>query len=316
MENLTNFTQLYHRFPNGRTATQAILSTLILIGLLAAGCTGTPAPATQPAITPQFTLSAVPTREAATAAPTSIPLPSATAELLPTITIIPILPVTRRTPPTLMLHRSNLNFDAVQFLKDFILILKQNQMHVITYRDITSNPGITAREQGGLFIISIDDIYLRYPIDPSVLLMITALRQAGYPAVLAVITEGNYAYPETVRTLKQLSDAGWEIASHTDRHSNLGEMEKTAPRYVYTEVQTSLDKIETAIGARPYTLILPDGQMVKDPRFIKRAGILWIVGITGGSTYNSSEGSVYVGREGPDGDAAETFHVMMGRFNP
>jgi len=93
-------------------------------------------------------------------------------------------------------------------------------------------------------------------------------------------------------------------------------MEKTAPRYVYTEVETSVEKIEKAIGWRPRTLVLPEGQMVNDPRFIKRAGILWIVGITGGSTFKASADMVYVGREGPDGDAAETFRVMMRRFNP
>lgn len=215
-----------------------------------------------------------------------------------------------------MLHRNNPSFDAVQFLKDFVIVLKQNKMHVITYRDITNNPNITATEQGRLFIISIDDIYLRYPIDPSVLQMIAVLRQVGYPAVLAVITESDYAYPETVKTLTELSDAGWEIASHTDRHSNLGEMEKTAPRYVYTEVQTSVDKIEKAIGARPYTLILPDGQMVNDPRFIKRAGIIWIVGINGGKTYDSRKDMVYVGRDGPGSSAGETFRIMMIPFNP
>jgi len=204
----------------------------------------------------------------------------------------------------------------VQFLKDFILILKQNKMRVITYEDIRKNPEITSREQGKLFIISIDDLYLRYPIDPSVLEMIALLRQAGYPAVLGVVTESDYAYPETVKTYRELSAAGWEIASHTDRHSNLGVMERTAPRYVYTEVQTSVDKIQKAVGVRPYTLILPDGQMVNDPRFIKRAGIVWIVGINGGNTYDSRKDMVYVGREGPDGGAQETFRIMMARFNP
>lgn len=293
--------------------TRRLLTTLILWGILASSCANAtpPVPSSVPAVT--LAATAIPS---VTSPQPTLALPTQTLEPLPTSTLDPTLTRIRHTPPTLMLHRNNLSFDAVQFLKDLIPILKQNQMHVITYRDISNNPDITAREQGRLFIISIDDIYLRYPIDPSVLQMIGVLRQAGYPAVLAVITESDYAYPETVKTLKELSDAGWEIASHTDKHSNLGEMEKTAPRYVYTEVQTSVDKITKAIGIQPYTLVLPDGQMVNDPRFIKRAGILWIVGINGGSTYNSAESMVYVGREGPDGSAAETFRVMMGRFNP
>jgi peptidoglycan/xylan/chitin deacetylase (PgdA/CDA1 family) len=228
----------------------------------------------------------------------------------------PTLDPIRHTPPTLMLHRKNLSFDSVQFLKDFIVVLKQNNMCVITYQKIGKNPEITATQQGKLFIITIDDIYLRYPIDPSVLEMIALLRQAGYPAVLGVVTESAYAYPETARTLKELSAAGWEIASHTDQHSNLGVMAKTAPRYVYTEVQTSVDKIEKAVGVVTHTLVLPEGQMVNDSRFIKRAGIVWIVGINGGDTYDIRKDIVYVGREGPDGTAEQTFKIMMGRFNP
>lgn len=215
-----------------------------------------------------------------------------------------------------MLHRRNLTFDSVQFLKDFIVLLKQNKMHVVTYEDIRKDPDITVREQGKLFIISIDDLYLRYPIDGSVMEMIVLLKEAGYPAVLGVVTESETLYPETVRTYRELTTLGWEIASHTDTHRNLGIMEKTAPRYVFTEVQTSVDKIERAVGKRPYTLILPEGQMVNDSRFIRRAEIVWIVGINGGNTFDSRKTAFYVGREGPDGSAAQTFKIMMERFNP
>lgn len=219
-------------------------------------------------------------------------------------------------PATLMLHRSSLNFDSVKFLKDFIVLLKQNNMHVVTYEDIRKDPDITQREQGKLFIISIDDLYLRYPIEGSVMEMIALLREAGYPAVLGVVTESNTLFPATISMYRELIALGWEIASHTDTHRNLGIMEKTAPRYVFTEVQTSVDKITNAVGVRPYTLILPEGQMVDDPRFIKRAEIFWIVGINGGVIYDSRKTMIYVGREGPDGTAEQTFKIMMGRFNP
>ena len=295
---------------------RTLFSTWIMISMLTTGCASLPASIGTGTATSVPAVTAAATPAPTVAARTSVPIATAAVDAQMTATIPPVLAPIRHTPATLMLHRSNLSFDAVRFLKDFIAILKQNQMHVITYRDISDNPDITASEQGKLFMISIDDIYLRYPIDPSVLEMIAVLRGAGYPAVLAVITEGDYAYPATVKTLKELSEAGWEIASHTDRHSNLGEMEKTAPRYVYTEVETSLDKIEKATGVRPQTLVLPEGQMVNDPRFIKRAGIVWIVGINGGTSYDSRKDMVYVGREGPDGDAGETFRVIMGRFNP
>jgi len=284
-----------------------LIITSISLGSCSSAPKSLPIPSTTPMPITEMATLQVPTN---TVAPSQTP----TQTITPTMTAIPE-PI-RRTPPTLMLHRSNLSFDAVQFLQDFIAILKQNEMQVITYRDITNNPNITAAKQGKLFIISIDDIYLRYPIESSVLQMIALLRQAGYPAVLGVVTESDYAYPETAKMLKELSDAGWEIASHTNQHSNLGEMEKTAPRYVYTEVQTSADKIEKATGVRPFTLILPEGQMVNDPRFIKRAGIIWIVGINGGKTYDSRKNMVYIGREGPGYNAEETFRVMMLRFNP
>ena len=288
----------------------------MIFGLLLGGCRVRAVPSPTPLPIPTHLLTLTPTATSAPLTVTPHPLPTSTLtpEATPTVTATPD-PI-RRTPPTLMLHRRNITFDSVQFLKDFIVLLKQNKMHVITYEDIRKDPGITLREQGRLFIISIDDLYLRYPIDGSVKEMIALLKAANYPAVLGVVTESDYRDPDTIRTYRELTALGWEIASHTDTHRNLGIMERTAPRYVYTEVQTSVDKIEQAVGKRPYTLILPEGQMVNDPRFIKRAEIAWIVGINGGVTYDSRKTTVYVGREGPDGSAEQTFKIMMGRFNP
>jgi peptidoglycan/xylan/chitin deacetylase (PgdA/CDA1 family) len=265
-----------------------------------------------------ISLQAQPTVIVATATVTPLPIPTVDPTSTPaptdTPTITPTPDPIRSTPPTIMLHRSNENFDSVAFLRDLIAILKQNEMKVITYRDIQNDPSITATEKGKLFIITIDDIYLRYPMHSSVKEMIDLLQQAGYPAVLGVITESDYAYPETAALLKELSDAGWEIATHTNQHANLGEMEKTAPRYVFTEVSTSMDKIEKVTGVQPVTLILPEGQMVNDPRFIKRAGIYWVVGINGGTTYDSRKDLIYVGRESPFENAEKTFEIMRKRF--
>jgi peptidoglycan/xylan/chitin deacetylase (PgdA/CDA1 family) len=237
--------------------------------------------------------------------------------IIPTSALTPTpLPIMRHTPPTLMLHRNNANFDSVQFLKDMIAILKENNLRVITYRDITNSPEITVAEQGHLFIITIDDIYLQYPIDLSVKEMIAVLQEAGFPAVLGVVTEGDYIDKETAQTLKELSAQGWDIATHTDEHRNLGEMEKTMPRTIYLELKTSMDKIERAIGVRPITLVLPEGQMVTDSKQLIRAGLLWAVGINGGVQYNTTRDIYYVGREGPDGSAALTFEFMLKRFNP
>lgn len=213
-----------------------------------------------------------------------------------------------------MLHRPSLQFDSLAFLKEFIKILQQNNMNVVTYRDISKNPDLTATEQGKLFIITIDDISLAYPMNRQVLEMIELLREAGYPAVLGVVTETDYPYPETVTLLRELSESGWEIASHTDHHANLGKLEKASAKLVYQEVTTSLDKIEQTVGIRPITLVLPEGQMVNYGETLDNMNLFWIVGINGGVTYDSRDEMIYVGREGPSKNAEYTFKIMKMRF--
>jgi peptidoglycan/xylan/chitin deacetylase (PgdA/CDA1 family) len=249
---------------------------------------------------------------------TETPLPPATPILPATPTFIPTAIPTyrplRSTPPTLMLHRPNLTFDSLAFLKDFIQLLKLNNMEVVTYRYISDHPDITAIDKGRLFIISIDDIFLPYPIDKRVLEMIRILREAGYPAVLGVVTETNYVDPNNAALLKELSDAGWEIATHTDTHANLGKLEKSSSRMVYNEVAVSMDKIQKVTGVRPITLVLPEGQMVSYLYTIQRTGIRWIAGISDGITYDARAPIIYVGREGPYKNAASTWRVMKQRF--
>ncbi|MFT3891632.1 MAG: polysaccharide deacetylase family protein [Anaerolineales bacterium] len=239
-----------------------------------------------------------------TASPTPLYTPSA----------LPTLSPVRSTPPTLMLHRPNLNFNSLAFLKDFIQLLKLNNMEVVTYRYISEHPDITAIDKGKLFIITIDDIFLAYPIDKRVIEMIKLLREAGYPAVLGVVTETDVPDPKNVALLKELVASGWEIATHTDTHSNLNKAERASLRLVYQEVTVSMDKIEDAVGVRPITLVLPEGDMVNDIENIQRTGIYWIVGIADGNTYDVRDPIVYVGREGPYKNAGRTFKLMKERF--
>lgn len=255
---------------------------------------------------------------------TATPVPSSTIDVFATITssptpiysptAIPTLSPIRYTPPTLMLHRPNLTFDSLSFLKDFIKLLQLNNMEVVTYRYIHEHPDITAIDKGKLFIITIDDIYLAYPIDKRVLEMIHILREAGYPAVLGVVTETDYVDPQNATLLKELSDSGWEIATHTDTHLNLGKAEVSSTHIVYNEVTVSMDKIEKVVGLRPITLVLPEGQMVNHVETIRETGIYWIVGISDGLTYDVRDPVVYVGREGPYKNAGRTFKLMKERF--
>lgn len=187
-------------------------------------------------------------------------------------------------------------------------------MSVVTYRDISVNPDLTATESGKLFVITIDDISLAYPMNRQVIEMTEVLREAGYPAVLGVVTETDYPFPETVTLLKELSESGWEIASHTDHHANLGKLEKASANLVYQEVTTSLDKIEKAIGIRPITLVLPEGQMVDYMETLDHMHLQWVVGINGGVRYDSRDKITYVGREGPSKNAEYTYKIMKMRF--
>ena len=187
-------------------------------------------------------------------------------------------------------------------------------MNVVTYQDISNNPDITATEQGKLFIITVDDISLAYPMNRHVIEMIKLLQEADYPAVLGVVTETDYPDAETVALLQELSDSGWEIASHTDHHANLGKLEKASATLVYQEVSTSLDKIEKTIGIRPITLVLPEGQMVDYMETLDHMNLSWVVGINGGVTYDSKDKIIYVGREGPSKTAEYTYKIMKMRF--
>lgn len=281
--------------------------------MLTAACAPTsPAIVSSPTLQPAVSPTSLPTATlTATATPTLTPLSLPTLAASPTA-----LPITRQTPLSLMLHRNNAQFDAVAFLRAFIALAQQEQFQVVTYRQISENPVLTATSAGKLLIFTIDDLYLRYPIDPSVREMIALLKEAGFPAVLGIVTESDYAYPETVATLKELTALGWEVASHSDTHRNLREIQKISPKGIYPEIKASLDKLEKALGQRPITLILPEGQMTQGDQQLKRANLQWIVGINGGNTYDTDATYYYVGREGPAGDAAMTLAAMRQRFSP
>jgi len=294
----------------------------VLASLLIQSCASVPTPLIPTPVIPTLEMPTAtklvvqdpPTLVPATATLAPSPMPASTATSAPTSRLNPD-PI-RETPASLMLHRKNAGFDAVQFVRDFIGVLKQTDLQVTTYRQLAKTPELSVVKKGKLFIFSIDDIYLRYPIDPSVKEMIGLLLGAGYPAVLGVITDGSSAYPETVDTLRTLQGLGWEIASHSDTHRNLADVEKMAPKSVYPEIKASLDKLEAALGLRPITLILPEGQMTRGDQQIKRSGVLWVVGINGGTRYDSRAAYYYVGREGPDGDAQNTLAIMLKRFSP
>ncbi len=301
-----------------------------------AGCAGLPEPITSgtssthipmPFATTQAPVTITVTREAtrtstpipATVTP-SAPAPSFTWTPTPENTLAPTpagtLDTLRRTPPTLMLHMSNPDFDSVKFLAGMVQILQEHKLRVVTYQAISAHPEITATEQGRLFIITIDDVSLQAEIDPSIQKMIAILREAGYPAVLGVVTAGKGTNANTVRTLKELAGEGWEIAMHTDSHADLHEIEKVSMYGARQEIQTCRKKIMDAIGVKPITLVLPYGDMVENLKIMYRENIVWAVGIVAGEKYRTTNYVYYVGRESPATDPETTFRNLMNRFNP
>jgi hypothetical protein len=270
--------------------------TIKIITLFALTRTTTPNPSTTPRQSPSVTFT---------------PAQAMTATFTPVVT----LDTLRKTPPTLMLHQDHPDFDSVKFLEGFLKILKTKDYKLVTYQYISDHPDITATEVGNLFIITIDDIALQAPIDSSINELITLLLDANYPAVLGVTTTGKLADVTTVKFLKELASQGWEIAMHTDTHTDLHQLEQLSPYGARLEIRTCSDKIYQNLGIRPITLVLPYGAMVQDLKILYREHVTWVVGINGGEKYRTTNWVYYVGREGPDGDPEMTYNIMMKRFS-
>jgi peptidoglycan/xylan/chitin deacetylase (PgdA/CDA1 family) len=288
-----------------------IFLSLCILSLLV-GCTANAQPANEPAIeaAPADTDTPEPVVE-----PTDKPTATNAPSPIPEDTSTP-LPLVRQMPMTLMLSQPTSKLDSVAFLEEMIPLIEQEGLQVVTYHDLNEDPGLTATAQGKLMIITIDNIYLKYPINDKIMQMINLLKEAGYPAVLGIITEGERADPETSATLRELMDLGWEIASNSDTYRNLMDVQQIAPKSIADEINSSLDKLQTATGIRPITFILPYGAMIDEDEQIKRTDLIWVVGFYGGETYDTEASYYYVGRQNPAGTAEQTMETMMQRFNP
>ena len=132
--------------------------------------------------------------------------------------------------------------------------------------------------------------------------------------MLGIVTEGKLADDETVRQLKALAQADWELAMHTDTHANLHQLEQVSVYGARLEIRVCGDKIFHATGVRPITLVLPYGDMVADLKILYREQVTWAVGIVAGEKYRTTNHVYYVGRESPAGSAENTYRIMLDRF--
>ena len=148
-------------------------------------------------------------------------------------------------------------------------------------------------------IISIDDVgtnWMRYQFYE----MFDYLREAdnGLPVPVVLACQPIAPYTKTSKPwsyLKEVSDLGWEIATHTIKHfSLLDPYFVDHPKIVEEEITESVDRLEEGIGIRPQTLMgpfgniyppnntLPENQLVY--KISQQVGIRNVVGILGGRT--------------------------------
>jgi len=255
-------------------------------------------------------------------APGGRPAPSCTPSAIPDSAAFATTPASPHVgpkydiPPTLMLHPSHEDFDAPEFLRQFLFASQARGMRTVTYSELQADPTLLARGSGGLLIITVDDVFLQAELDPSVEAMIEILLDAGAVAVLGVVTEGKVANADTAATLRDLAGRGWEIASHGDRRQDLYEIEHESPGHVRYDIRDSRRKLLASVGVEPSVLVLPYGQMVSDAALLYKEGIQWAVGISGGRVIDLTDRIIYVGRQPPEGSAEETLEIMLRGLGP
>lgn len=209
------------------------------------------------------------------------------------------------TPTTLMFHTK----DRWQ-LANILQWLKDNGYESINYRQLTQAISGQAILPSKPVIISIDDIGSEF-INPYFMAMADITEKANYNGVFAVVTNGTLAAnPLNWKTLRELSDRGWELDTHTHTHSSLPEMRSLTE--LRKEIVDSAQWIEDGVGKRPEALIAPFGNVYKpghtgdstkfDTRIFDlatEAKMNYVVGIVEGRSIATDRSSpYYVGRVG------------------
>lgn len=225
------------------------------------------------------------------------------------------------TPASLMLHRVN-----KPLLKDLAPLLAK-EFRPLTYQKLyeelyLGKSSKKLQQKPGL-LLSIDDLEVSW-LDNDYKEMVDTLTKQGVVGTLGVVTRGGLEdeKPKIWKFLKDCQNKGWEIAIHTEDHSDLAAMSERWLRY---EIGQSLDDITRGTGIKPITLILPYGSGDnKDDtsvtplirKICKDLGIIWIVGIRGGKTFTGNP-PFYVGRISPtaSGDSqTNTINLLKNSF--
>lgn len=210
------------------------------------------------------------------------------------------------TPPTLMLHtRDRWKLDQL------VKLLNEEGYTSINYAMLLSAIEGKSKLPARPVILSIDDLGASY-IQPYFLEMADVIEGAGHRGVFGVVVnEAANHTPKNWARLRELSDRGWEMDSHTCTHRSLPRI-TTQPEMDF-EIIDSVKRLEDGIGKRPIALLAPYGNVyshhrlrVFDERLFEttsRAGVSFIVGIVEGRKINSeAKPPYYTGRIGPGDD--------------
>jgi hypothetical protein len=220
------------------------------------------------------------------------------------------------TPPSLMLHSADLKQldELIPMLNGYTSVTYSELYSSLQHGEIVENP----------LLVSIDDLgtsWLREDFKE----MIQKLSNAGIVGTLGINTIGSRdeSKAHIWEYLRELSDAGWELALHSEGHLNLPSLSDTELR---EQIEENYNEIKMHTGVIPKTLILPFGSIHNpvtgelDKRIFdicNELDIVWVVGISGGKSFGGVEQSppYYIGRIPPGKDAQTTKLYLQNSFS-
>jgi hypothetical protein len=214
-----------------------------------------------------------------------------------------------KTPASLMLHGADL-----PQVKELMPKIVEQGYQTITYSNYLELINSGDEIPDNLLLISIDDL------NPLLLNnyfkgIIETMLENNMVGTIAIVTSGerSEAKEEIWDYYKKLSDAGWELAIHSEDHLNLPLLSDQNLRH---QIEEPYNEILEKTGIAPVSLILPFGRGEEDPRIQEictELNIKFIVGIAGGKEFSGTP-PFYVGRIAPGNSAEQTITYLENSF--
>jgi hypothetical protein len=210
------------------------------------------------------------------------------------------------TPMTLMLHSS---FGVTRMLELADQIERSNLV-TMTYRSVLEFLLQGRCPPNNAIIVSLDDLGSHW-LRNDFIEMIRVFTDRELVLVVGLIVHG----PQDLEIwdyLRELDNAGVEIASHTIDHYNLPQLTYAA---IQRQVVGSYKTICEHLGKCPVTLILPFGNVDSDGTILEiAADYTFVVGIHDGRTF-AGKPPWYLGRSPPhDTNQTKTIYLLEKYF--